>query len=245
MLNHTVPQRDAQTPTNGAIHAARMDQALHVAGLKQSIILVTDGDPNCGSDRKYADLVTRVIDSDVTQYPGTVLGELDQAFRQSPSIRTFVVGFYGDAAAVNTLNLENMGYYGGDRRMGCGSGGTHCYFPVSVGGPTCSMILDEVATQIVGESSQECENTCEGGICPPGEACVTTEINPAPHCAPATPCVGDSCGGNRDRGGGCQCSTGTSRQGAGNRLLLSSAALAATLLTVRRRRRRARVERRE
>lgn len=232
-MRDTKPEREAQTPTNGAIRVARMDPGLHVAGLKQNILLVTDGDPNCGSDRRYADIDTHIISSDIAQYPGTVLGELDQAFRQSPSIRTYVVGFTGAGLAVQ--NLENMGYYGGDRRMGCGSGDTQCFFPLDVGGPSCGQIFNTITAQIVGEFMQDCQNTCEGGVCPPGEVCVSTEQNPTKHCAPAgvdtIPPMQQA---------DCQCRLGAAPRGGSLRAALLGALVLGALLRPRLRRRRQR-----
>ena len=193
-LRDTKPQMDAQTPTNGAIHVARADPGLANPKLANYIILVTDGDPNCGSDKRYADPNTHVIDTDIAQYPGTVLGELDRAFKQVPSIRTLVIGFDGDPNGVNTQNLENMGYYGGDRRMGCGSGNNHCYSTAGVNSLDFKRIFTAIITKLISEIGMFCDNSCYALGCAPGEICTTDESFPGPHCVP-DPCMGASCGG--------------------------------------------------
>jgi hypothetical protein len=196
-LKMTTPDVNAETPTNGAIHVARMDQALMNPLKEEIIILVTDGDPNCGSDKRYADPVNHQIPTD-SMYPGTIFSELTAALQSKPAIKTFVIGFDGDTTGngVNTVNLENMGYYGGNKKMGCGTGNVHCYYSAGANFADFKTVFDGIISQLGGEFQLVCDDSCYSNPCPPGQICTTEETNPAPHCI-NDPCMGAKCSGTQ------------------------------------------------
>ena len=161
-------------------------------GKQNIILLVTDGDPDCGSDGKSAALSDPpgIIGFD---YGNTTLNEEDDALKQK--IKTYVLAFDG-SGGVNPVNLENMGYYGGNKIPGCGVAGPHCYFKAGMSLMDFVAVIDSIVnSQCGGEFCDQCDDTCVGSGCPNGQICTSTETNPSPHCE-NNACSGMTCPDN-------------------------------------------------
>jgi hypothetical protein len=197
------PPSDGGTNTNGAIKRARMDPALADTSKPNYILLVTDGNPNCGSDGANADMNGH-IDASVE---GTSAWEIQQASMQKPKILTYVLGFDGDSKGVNPANLDDMAFYGlGPGQHPCGhEGQPHCYY-------TSGKTFDEfnkafekiISITLGGEFGMYfCDDSCRESGCPAGQICTSTEIDSSPHCVPDT-CAGKACPASQFcRGGAC------------------------------------------
>jgi hypothetical protein len=183
MLAATSPQGD--TNTGEAIEVAAQDPGLSDPAKPDYIVLVTDGDPNCNT----TDLMGGTASFTVMQ--------IQMAHDRSPSIGTFVIGFDG-SGGVNPANLDAMAGAGGQRVPGCmGSAfGTPCYYSAS-SAQTFKDALDKIVTNVGGEfGAGICDDSCYTIPCPAGQVCLTTELNPSPHCE-NDPCGGMTCGGGQ------------------------------------------------
>lgn len=187
---------DADTNTNGAIRRARMDPTLANAKKGNYIILVTDGNPNCGSDLTNADPMSGVIDG--TQ-PGTTVQEIVAASMQSPKVLTYVIGFDGDMGGVNSQNLDDMAFYGlGPGNHNCGHlGESHCYYKAGASFSDFKAVFDKIVSDAGGGEfgGALCDDSCYATGCPAGQICTTEETDPSPHCI-NDPCMGSKCTGN-------------------------------------------------
>jgi hypothetical protein len=181
------------TNTGEAIKRARIDPAMMDTTRGDYIILITDGDPNCNSGDQNGNATYSI-------------SEITNAFQQSPTIHTFVIGFDG-SGGVNPANLNAMAMAGGEPRAGCnGMTGNQCYYSAN-NAQALNDALNTIVNQVTGGGefgTTTCDDSCITNGCPMGQICTTDEINTTPHCAP-DPCAGVMCPtGQYCRAGTCQ-----------------------------------------
>jgi MYXO-CTERM domain-containing protein len=154
------------TPTCTAVTAIAGANALKDATRKQFLLLVTDGEPTsmcCGGDP---------IGASVTA--------VQNAFRQSPSVRTFVLGF-GALTMLQKDAMNRMAVAGGVPR----AGDPRYYSAES--DVDLRAALDQILTIISGEfGMMACDDTCYGNPCPMGQKCIRSMCT-------ADPCAGVTC----------------------------------------------------
>jgi hypothetical protein len=171
IVNTAMP--DSGTNTGEAIKRARVDPAMMDASRGQYIILITDGDPNCNT----GDLAGNAM---------YTVSEIKNAYNQSPSIHTFVIGFDG-SGGVNPANLNAMAVAGGEPMMG----GTKQYFSAS-NAQSLDDALNMILNMVTGGGEfgmGACDDSCYSNGCDPGYVCTTTEQSTGPTCVP-DPCAG-------------------------------------------------------
>lgn len=168
-IRHSIVQfgPDSGTPTSPTIENLRKEPALRDPARQQYLLLLTDGDPNCAADE-----------------PSATYAALDAARLQSPSIKTFVLGFGAlppDAAAI----MDKMAEAGGAPV----SGAPHKYYTAE-DLTTLKASLAKILAVVMGEFSGACDDTCYApdlACTGPGEACVLGACK-------KNPCAGVSCG---------------------------------------------------
>lgn len=162
---------DSATPTGDTITNLSKEPALRDPGRAQYMLLITDGEPNCGGAE-----------------PGYTVTALANAYKQVPSITTFVVGFGAlDAGATDTMN--QMAEAGGKPIMGL-PGARKFY--VAENAESLNRALADIFKIIVGaEVAAGCDDTCyTNGCTNPAEQCIRAQCK-------ANPCAGVSCGSGR------------------------------------------------
>lgn len=158
---------DSGTPTSPTIDNLRKEPALRDAARQQYMLLLTDGDPNCTADE-----------------PRLTYEALAAARLQSPSIKTFVLGFGAlppEAAAI----MDKMAEAGGTALTGAPR-----KFYTAEDLPALKAALARILAVVMGEFSSACDDTCYApdlACRGPGEACVLGACK-------KNPCDGVSCG---------------------------------------------------
>lgn len=174
------------TPTSYAIGKLRMLAPLTDSSRQQYLLLVTDGAPNCVPNDPNEEIAL-----------SSTLSEIREAQKQSPSIKTFVVGFGSGLPTTFQDNLDQMANAGGVPNSDPNF--PHKYYPadspaallnslqrilgtVTTGGDVGSGVTicdDSCYAQGCPGAGQIChngvcqENPCAGRSCPDGQYCYT------------------------------------------------------------------------
>lgn len=155
------------TPTSPTIENLRKEPALRDPARQQYMLLLTDGEPNCAADE-----------------PQTTYDALTAARLQSPSIKTFVVGF-GNLPPEAAEAMDKMAEAGGTALTGA----PHKYYTAE-DLPALKAALMKILATVMGEFSGACDDTCYApdlACTGPGESCVLGACK-------KSPCDGVSCG---------------------------------------------------
>jgi hypothetical protein len=166
------------TPTCTAVNALRADTSFADASRAQYILLITDGEPFCSDKCGASDHIIGAVNS------------ITAAYKQTPSVHTFVVGFGGNLSATFKDNLNQMAVAGGevnpDRTLG------YDYYAADSEQALLSQIQKIIQTIAgsgdAGSSTILCDDTCYSNPCPKsGDICVASNCK-------ANPCTGVMCG---------------------------------------------------
>jgi len=172
-LNNASNAPGGNTPTCDAINKLRNASALKDPIRKQYILLVTDGQPNCSSCGA------------ANPVNGTV-NEIDAAFKQSPSIHTFVIGF-GNLPDPLPANLNEMARKGGEPNPDP----NYDFYPANDQASLLTAlrsIINSIAGGDAGGGAQ-CDDSCYSIPCPnAGDLCIAATCK-------QNPCAGASCTG--------------------------------------------------
>lgn len=155
------------TPTSETIENLRKEAVLRDPSRQHFLLLLTDGEPNCA-----------------TGEPGATITALDAARMQSPSIKTFVLGF-GALPTTAAATMDQMAVAGGTALTG-----TPRKYYTAEDLPTLKAALEKIFAVVFGEGSGVCDDSCyapDVGCPNPGDLCIRG------RCAPS-PCAEISCG---------------------------------------------------
>lgn len=140
------------TPTSETIENLRQETVLRDPSRQHFLLLLTDGEPNCA-----------------TGEPGATFTALDAARKQSPSIKTFVLGF-GALPATAAMTMDQMAEAGGTAVTG-----TQRKYYTAEDLPTLKAALEKIFAVVIGEGSGVCDDSCyapDVGCPNPGELCI-------------------------------------------------------------------------
>src|SRR5207253_2208635 len=106
--------------------------------------------------------------------------QINQAYDQTPHVKTFVIGFDG-SGGVDKSNLDDMANAGRAGPKGCGNG-VPCYYSAS-DAQKFQAAIAAVIDQITGGEFGNiyCDDSCLSNGCPAGQTCQKGELDPAPH----------------------------------------------------------------
>lgn len=197
---HTATPNSA-TPTGDTVKNMAKEAILRDPSREQYLLLITDGDPNCSSGTE----------------PDYTVKAIADAFKQTPSIKTFVVGF-GALPTSASMAMDQMAEAGGQplknqpRKYYAAENGAALnaalrdIFRIVTGGEDPAMFCDDTCysngcspcTQCIrGECKQ---NPCSGVVCGPGRYCYSDGVQPGRcvaactrRCPDGTRCEMGSC----------------------------------------------------
>jgi hypothetical protein len=177
----------AGTNTGEAVAKVAADPAMHDASRPGSyILLITDGEPNCGTSCTTPGTTTNV--SSEPQYSAC---EVAVAAAATSPIKTFVIGF-GALPTADQMAMDLMADAGQEPCMGSNCNG-HKYYAAD-SAQALNDAIDAISQQISGEFGGVCDDSCYSNGCQnAGEICVAGMCKSDP-CANVTTCApGDYC----------------------------------------------------
>ncbi len=165
------PQSSALTPTCTAVQSITKEPVMNDSSRGQYVLLLTDGQPNCSS--------CGATDS----VAGTV-NAIAAAASQTPSIKTFVVGFGGGLPLQLKQNLDQMARAG----QVPNPDPSYDFYPADSEAALLAAIDKIMVTITGGEfgTTFRCDDSCYSLGCPSGEICTQGTCK-------ADPCQGKSC----------------------------------------------------
>lgn len=186
------------TNTGNAVYEVSQHASLHDSTRPGSyIILVTDGEPNCGDGSL-----------DDPDYTVKVIGDV-----AADGVKTFVIGF-GSLPTDSAGVMDDMALASTVPCTDVSCGGRKFYAAEDQAG--LDAMIEAVSQKIVGEFGGACDDSCYTNGCPnDGDACVNGECKPNP-CAGFTACPtgaycfwdGQSSQGTCKKGCKTACATG-------------------------------------
>ena len=166
------------TNTGNALSKVSMHPTLNDAERPGSyIILVTDGEPNCGDGSL-----------DDPAYTIKVVGDV-----AGQGIKTFVIGF-GSLPKEAAMTMDSMANASGVPCTDSSCGGHQFYAAEDQAG--LEAVIEAISQKIAGEFGGVCDDSCYTNGCPDGQACVQSACKDNPcfnvnTCAPGSYCYWD------------------------------------------------------
>ncbi len=177
------------TNTGQAIDKVAADPNMHDPMRPSSyIMLITDGEPNCGAGG--------------LSEPAYTVSRISAAAMAANPIKTFVIGF-GALPSADQMAMDQMATAGLEPCMGTTCNG-HKFFAAD-SAQALNDAIDAISQTIAGEFGGQCDDSCYANGCPnAGDICVGSKCKPDPCSSVASVCApGDYCYTDGNSAGTC------------------------------------------